>query len=67
MSCGVCKKVRAHLPAAIRARLEQVEAARRAKKVAASITVEYPVSGGKIISTPLALTDEERARLRSET
>lgn len=32
MSCGSCAKVRAHLPAAIRARLEAVEARMRGKK-----------------------------------
>jgi hypothetical protein len=44
MSCGACGKVRAHLPAAIRARLEQVEARMRAKKrpIAISYTTTTP-------------------------
>jgi hypothetical protein len=40
MSCGGCAKVRAHLPAAIRARLEAVEARMRAKKKSA-IVISY--------------------------
>jgi hypothetical protein len=60
--CGLCGKVRAHLPAPIRARLAVVEARIRAKKIAKSLKTEY-TAGGAVISTPLALTPKESAAI----
>lgn len=44
--CGVCGRVRAYLPAAIRARLEAVEARMRGKpSIAISYTTTKPAGG----------------------
>jgi hypothetical protein len=44
MSCATCAKVRAHLPAAIRARLEEVERRMEARRVNARIAIAYKVA-----------------------
>jgi hypothetical protein len=44
-NCGLCGKVRAHLPEAIRARLAQVEARMRARKP--SIAISYTTASAR--------------------
>ena len=41
MSCGTCQRVRKHLPAQIRARLEEVERRIEAKKAKRRVQVNY--------------------------
>ncbi len=41
MSCGTCKRIRAHMPVAIRARLEQIEQRMAANRRRPQITVNY--------------------------
>lgn len=48
--CGVCGKVREHLPAAIRKRLAAVESRMRARSIAISYTTTTPT--GRAASPP---------------
>jgi len=41
MSCGACTRVRAHLPAAIRKRLEEVERRIEAKRTRGRVEIKY--------------------------
>ena len=57
--CGSCAKIRAHLPAAIRARLEQVEARIRARRVNVSISYRVDLIPKEKKSSPFV--NDERA------
>jgi len=51
--CGNCAKIRAHMPAAIRARIEQVEARMRARrKPSIAITYTTTTTAGRRAASP---------------